>query len=193
MIHSICVYCASSTKIDDKYFEAAHLLGQKIGQLGITLINGAGNLGLMQASTDGCLEAGGRAIGVIPSFMIAENWCHQSMTEIVETPDMHTRQQKMAELSDAAIILPGGCGTMAELTELITWKQLGLYLKPIVILNIDGYYNSLLEMLHRAADEHFMRNEHTAIWRVAQSVDEALQLAMSTPLWDTQVRKFAAI
>jgi uncharacterized protein (TIGR00730 family) len=106
---------------------------------------------------------------------------------------MHTRQQKMAELSDAAIILPGGCGTMAELTELITWKQLGLYLKPIVILNIDGYYDSLLEMLHRAADEHFMRNEHTAIWRVAQSVDEALQLAMSTPLWDTQVRKFAAI
>ena len=178
MIHSICVYCASSTKIDDKYFEAAHLLGQKMGQLGITLINGAGNLGLMQASTDGCLEAGGRAIGVIPSFMIAENWCHQSMTEIV---------------SDAAIILPGGCGTMAELTELITWKQLGLYLKPIVILNIDGYYNSLLEMLHRAADEHFMRNEHTAIWRVAQSVDEALQLAMSTPLWDTQVRKFAVI
>ena len=193
MIHSICVYCASSTKIDDKYFEAAYLLGQKMGQLGITLINGAGNLGLMQASTDGCLEAGGRAIGVIPSFMIAENWCHQSMTEIVETSDMHTRQQKMAELSDAAIILPGGCGTMAELTELITWKQLGLYLKPIVILNIDGYYDSLLEMLHRAADEHFMRNEHTAIWRVAQSVDEALQLAMSTPLWDTQVRKFAAI
>ena len=147
----------------------------------------------MQASTDGCLEVGGRAIGVIPSFMIAENWCHQGMTEIVETPDMHTRQHKMAELSDAAIILPGGCGTMAELTELITWKQLGLYLKPIVILNIDGYYDSLFEMLHRAADEHFMRNEHTAIWRVAQSVDEALQLAMSTPLWDTQVRKFAAI
>jgi len=193
MIQSICVYCASSTKINDKYFQTARLLGQKMAQLGITLINGAGNLGLMQASTDGCLEAGGRAIGIIPSFMIAENWCHQGMTEIVETPDMHIRQQKMAELSDAAIILPGGCGTMAELMELITWKQLGLYLKPIVILNVDGYYDSLLDMLQHAADENFMRHEHTTIWRVAQSVDEALQLTMSTPLWDTQVRKFAAI
>ena len=193
MIHSICVYCASSTKIDDKYFQTARLLGQKMAQLGITLINGAGNLGLMQASTDGCLEAGGRAIGIIPSFMIEEKWCHQGMTEIVETPDMHTRQQKMAELSDAAIILPGGCGTMAELTELITWKQLGLYLKPIVILNVEGYYDSLLDMFQRAAEENFMRQEHTAIWRVAQSVDEALQLTMSTPLWDTKVRRFAAI
>jgi len=193
MIHSICIYCASSTQIDEKYFQAARLLGQKMAQQGITLINGAGNLGLMQASTDGCLEAGGKAVGIIPTFMIEEDWCHQSMTEIVETPDMHTRQQKMAELSDAAIILPGGCGTMAELMELITWKQLGLYLKPIVILNIDGYYDPLLQMLQQAADENFMRQQHTTIWRVAESVDEALQLTMSTPLWDTNVRRFAAI
>jgi len=179
--------------MDEKYFQAARLLGQKMAQQDITLINGAGNLGLMQATTDGCLEAGGRAIGIIPTFMIEENWCHQGMTEIVETPDMHIRQQKMAELSDAAIILPGGCGTMAELMELITWKQLGLYLKPIVILNIDGYYDPLLEMLQQAADENFMRQQHTDIWRVAESVDEALQLTLSTPLWDTNVRRFAAI
>ena len=102
---------------------------------GIAVVNGAGSMGLMQASTDGCMEAGGEAIGIIPSFMIKEGWCHQGMTQIVETPDMHIRQQKMAEMSDAAIILPGGCGTFAELMELITWKQLGLYLKPIVILN----------------------------------------------------------
>ena len=115
------------------------------------------------------------------------------MTRIVTTPDMHARQQEMARLSDAAIVLPGGCGTMAELMELVTWKQLGLYLKPIVILNLDGFFDPLLEQLSRAAEENFMRREHLDIWRVAHSPEEALQLALSTPLWDKSVRRFAAI
>ncbi|MBQ2013208.1 MAG: TIGR00730 family Rossman fold protein, partial [Bacteroidaceae bacterium] len=159
----------------------------------ITLINGAGNMGLMKASSDGCLEAGGRAVGIIPGFMIAEGWCHQGMSEIIETPDMHIRQQKMAEAGDAAIVLPGGCGSMAELFELITWKQLGLYLKPIVILNTKGYYDALLQQLEQAAEEQFMRKEHLQIWRVAQTAEEAVQLATSTPMWDTNVRRFAAV
>lgn len=193
MIQSICVYCASSTQIDECYFQAAHQLGARMAQAGITLVNGAGNQGLMRATTDGCLEAGGKAIGVIPTFMIRENWCHTGMTQIVETPDMHIRQEKMAELSDAAIILPGGCGTLAELMELITWKQLGLYLKPIIILNVNGYFNPVLQQLETAASQHFMRPQHTAIWQVAETVDQALQLAIDTPLWDTRVRRFAAI
>lgn len=160
---------------------------------GIAVVNGAGSMGLMQASTDGCMEAGGEAIGIIPSFMIKEGWCHQGMTQIVETPDMHIRQQKMAEMSDAAIILPGGCGTFAELMELITWKQLGLYLKPIVILNTNGYYDPLLQALNQAAEQNFMRQQHTAIWRVAQMPEEALKLVLETPLWDTSIRRFAAI
>ena len=160
---------------------------------GIAVVNGAGNMGLMQASTDGCIEAGGEAIGIIPSFMIKEGWCHQGMTQIVETPDMHIRQQKMAEMSDAAIILPGGCGTFAELMELITWKQLGLYLKPIVLLNTNGYFDFLLQALQQAADQNFMRVQHTAIWRVAQTPEEALKLVQETPLWDTSIRRFAAI
>ena len=126
-------------------------------------------------------------------FMVEEGWCHQGMTRIVTTPDMHARQQEMARLSDAAIVLPGGCGTMAELMELVTWKQLGLYLKPIVILNLDGFFDPLLEQLSRAAEENFMRREHLDIWRVAHSPEEALQLALSTPLWDKSVRRFAAI
>lgn len=160
---------------------------------GIAVVNGAGSMGLMQASTDGCLEAGGKTIGIIPSFMIKEGWCHQGMTQIVETPDMHIRQQKMAEMSDAAIILPGGCGTLAELMELITWKQLGLYLKPIVILNTNGYYAPLLKALQQAAEQNFMRQQHTAIWRVAETPEEALRLVLETPLWDTSIRRFAAI
>ena len=192
-VSSISVYCASSSKIDPAYMEEAYKVGQLLARLGITLINGAGNMGLMKASSDGCLEAGGRAVGIIPGFMIAEGWCHQGMSEIIETPDMHIRQQKMAEAGDAAIVLPGGCGSMAELFELITWKQLGLYLKPIVILNTKGYYDALLQQLEQAAEEQFMRKEHLQIWRVAQTAEEAVQLATSTPMWDTNVRRFAAV
>ena len=192
-VSSISVYCASSSKIDPTYMEEAYKVGQLLARAGITLINGAGNMGLMKASSDGCMEAGGRAVGIIPGFMIAEGWCHQGMSEIIETPDMHIRQQKMAEAGDAAIVLPGGCGSMAELFELITWKQLGLYLKPIVILNTKGYYDALLQQLEQAAEEQFMRKEHLQIWRVAQTAEEAVQLATSTPMWDTNVRRFAAV
>lgn len=192
-VSSISVYCASSSKIDPAYMEEAYKVGLLLARAGITLINGAGNMGLMKASSDGCLEAGGRAVGIIPGFMIAEGWCHQGMSEIIETPDMHIRQQKMAEAGDAAIVLPGGCGSMAELFELITWKQLGLYLKPIVILNTKGYYDALLQQLEQAAEEQFMRKEHLQIWRVAQTAEEAVQLATSTPMWDTNVRRFAAV
>ena len=192
-VSRISVYCASSSKIDPAYMEEAYKVGHLLARAGITLINGAGNMGLMKASSDGCLEAGGRAVGIIPGFMIAEGWCHQGMSEIIETPDMHIRQQKMAEAGDAAIVLPGGCGSMAELFELITWKQLGLYLKPIVILNTKGYYDALLQQLDQAAEEQFMRKEHLQIWRVAQTAEEAVQLATSTPMWDTNVRRFAAV
>lgn len=192
-ISKISVYCASSSKIAPSYMAEARKVGRLLAQAGITLVNGAGNMGLMQASTDGCIEAGGKAIGIIPTFMVKEGWCHQGMTEIIETADMHVRQQKMSEMGDAAIVLPGGCGTLAELFELVTWKQLGLYLKPIVILNTNGYYDALLAQMERSADECFMRKEHLQIWRVAQTAEEAVQLATSTPLWDTNVRRFAAV
>jgi uncharacterized protein (TIGR00730 family) len=99
----------------------------------------------------------------------------------------------MANLSDGVIALPGGCGTMEELLEIITWKQLGLYLNPIVILNIDGFYDSLLEQLKRALDDNFMRAIHADIWKVATTPAEAVELLMTTPVWDMSIRKFAAI
>lgn len=191
--NTFCVYCASSTQIDDCYFRDARRLGQLMAERGVALVNGAGNMGLMAESANGCLEAGGRAIGVIPTFMVKEGWCHEGMTEIVETPDMHTRQEKMSELSDAAIFLPGGCGTFAELMELITWKQLGLYLKPIILLNTNGYFDSMLNMLRKAVCENFMRPQHADIWRVAATPDEAVQMALDTPDWDTSIRRFAKI
>ncbi len=192
-VKRICVYCASSEKIDDVYFSDAYNLGRLMAKRGITLVNGAGNEGLMCASTDGCLDAGGHAVGVIPTFMIEEGWCHTGMAEIIETEDIHIRQEKMAELSDAAIVLPGGCGTFAELMELITWKQLGIYLKPIILLNTNGYFNPLLEVLEQAVAQQFMRREHAAIWQVADTPEQALELAQSTPLWDTSIRRFATV
>lgn len=192
-IQSVAVYCASSTQIDEKYFEAARQLGQGLAQRGVTLVNGAGNMGLMQASTDACLENGGKAIGVIPSFMIEENWQHTGMTELIVVPDMSTRKNKIAEISDAGIALPGGCGTFDELFELITNKQLGLYLKPIVILNVDGYFDPMLEMMDRAMKENFMRLAHGDIWKVATTAEEAINLVFETPLWDVNIRRFAKI
>lgn len=189
----IAVYCASSTQIDEQYFQDARELGRLMAEKGITLINGAGNMGLMAASADGCLEAGGKAIGVIPTFMIREGWCHNGMTEVIETADMHERQALMARMNDAGIFLPGGCGTFAELTELITWKQLGLYLKPIVLLNTKGYFDSMLNTLRQAVTENFMRPVHADIWQVAPTPEEAIRLALETPLWDTSIRRFAKI
>ena len=189
----IAVYCASSTKIHEDFFEAARALGRGMAQRGIGLINGAGHMGLMGASSDACLAAGGEVTGVIPTFMVEQGWHHKGLTRLIETPDMHERKQTIARMSDGCIALPGGCGTLEELLEVITWKQLGLYLKPIVILNIHGYYDPLLEQLQRGIDEHFMGPRHAEIWRVAQTPEEAIDLVLSTPLWDASVRKFAAI
>ena len=192
-ITSICLYCASSDKIPDKYFHVARQLGKLMGWHGLTLVNGAGCMGLMQAASDACHEAGGRTIGVIPSFMIKEGWCHDEMDEIIETADMHTRQEKMAELSDAAIVLPGGFGTLAEFSELVTWKQLGLYLKPIVLLNTDGYYDKLVEFLNVGMYENFLRQKHMETFVIANTPEEAIDLALSTPMWDKTMRRFAKI
>ena len=192
-IKNVCVYSASSTKIAPAYFATAEELGRLLAIRGINLINGAGSIGLMAATSNAALAAGGTVTGVIPRFMVEQGWNHTGLTRLVETETMHERKQLMAEMSDGVIALPGGCGTMEELLEIITWKQLGLYLKPIVILNVNKFYNPLLEMLQQAIDENFMRREHGSIWQVATTAEEAIELLYTTPWWDKNVRKFAAI
>lgn len=192
-INSVCVYSASSTKIDPVYFTAAETLGRLLADHHIRLINGAGSIGLMRSVADAVLANGGEVTGVIPHFMVEQGWQHKGLTEMIEVENMHQRKQKMADLSDAIIALPGGCGTLEELLEIITWKQLGLYLNPIVILNTNGYFDPLLTMLQRAVDENFMREQHGAIWHVASTPQEAIDLIHTTPIWDSSIRKFAAI
>lgn len=192
-IQNVCVYSASSTKIASAYFEAATELGRLLAIKGINLINGAGSIGLMAAASDAALAAGGTVTGVIPRFMVEQGWHHMGLTRLVETDTMHERKQLMAGMADAVIALPGGCGTMEELLEIITWKQLGLYLNPIIILNVDGFYDPLLTMLHQAVEQQFMRPEHASIWRVASTPEEAVGMLYTTPVWDKNVRKFAAL
>ena len=192
-INSVCVYSASSTKIDAVYFQAAEALGRLLAEHRIRLINGAGNLGLMRSVADAVLKNGGEVTGVIPHFMVEQNWHHTGLTELIEVESMHERKQKMANLSDGIIALPGGCGTLEELLEIITWKQLGLYLNPIIVLNVNGFFDPLLEMFEKAIEENFMRQQHRDIWKVARTPEEAVELLYETPVWDVSIRKFAAI
>ena len=192
-INSVCVYSASSTKIDAVYFQAAETLGRLFAEHHIRLIKGAGSIGLMCSVADAVLKNGGEVTGVIPRFMVEQNWHHTGLTELIEVESMHERKQKMANLSDGIIALPGGCGTLEELLEIITWKQLGLYLNPIIILNTNRFFDPFLEMLEKAIDENFMRRQHGDIWKVAQTPEEAVRLLYETPVWDISIRNFAAI
>lgn len=190
---NIAVYCASSTRIRKSFFDAAEAVGRLLASRGVGIVTGAGNLGLMNTVENAALEAGGRVVGVIPEFMVREGWHHTGLSELIVTADMHERKQTIANITDGCIALPGGCGTLEELLEVITWKQLGLYLNPIVILNLDGYYDALLAQLQTAVDEHFMRDIHADIWRVATTPDDAVEMVLTTPKWDGSIRKFAAI
>ncbi|MBM6721302.1 TIGR00730 family Rossman fold protein [Bacteroides gallinaceum] len=192
-IKNICVYCASSPQIAPVYFKAAERLGCLLAEKGINLIDGAGKVGLMGCLNNTVLAAGGTVTGVIPRFMVERGWHHSGLTQLVETETMHERKSLMARMSDAVIALPGGCGTMEELLEVITWKQLGLYLKPIVVLNIQGFYNPLIEMLEKAIGQQFMRREHESLWQVAFTPEEAVELCVSLPAWDKKICKFAAV
>lgn len=192
-IKNICVYCASSPQIAPVYFKAAERLGYLLAEKGINLIDGAGKVGLMGCLNNTVLAAGGTVTGVIPRFMVERGWHHSGLTQLVETETMHERKSLMARMSDAVIALPGGCGTMEELLEVITWKQLGLYLKPIVVLNIQGFYNPLIEMLEKAIGQQFMCREHESLWQVAFTPEEAVELCVSLPAWDKKICKFAAV
>ncbi len=190
---SIAVYCASSTKLRQEYYDVAREVGRQLAMRGATLLNGAGNMGLMRASADGCLQAGGRAIGVIPKFMVEQGWHYPGMTELIEVCDMSERKNTLATMSDGSIVLAGGCGTLDEMFELITNKQLGLYTKPIAILNTLGFYDHLLAHLQRCVGENFMRAVHAQMWKTAGSPAEAVDVALSGEAWDADLQRLAKI
>ncbi|HEY6914800.1 MAG TPA: TIGR00730 family Rossman fold protein, partial [Paludibacter sp.] len=188
-----CVYCASSTQISPRFFDAANRLGKILAHAGISVVFGGGATGLMGQLADSMLAANGKISGIIPQFMCDENWHHSELSELIVVATMHERKEKMARMADAVIALPGGCGTLEELLEVITWKQLGIFTKPIVIVNTDGYYNALIDMLHRAIDEKFMRDIHKNMWEVVETPEEVLAAIKNSSNWDSSARSLAAI
>ncbi len=192
-IKTVCVYCASSSKVKPSYFEATKQLAKSFTEAGLSVVYGGGSIGLMGQLADSMLETGGKITGIIPGFMCEQEWNHTGLSELILTETMHERKEKMAAMADAAVALPGGCGTLEELLEVITWKQLGIYSKPIIIVNIDGYFDSLIAMLHRAIDENFMREQHREIWQVVNHPDDVIPAIEYSKIWDESVRKFAAI
>lgn len=175
----ICIFAASSSKIDKIYIEAAASLGKLLSVEGHKIIYGGGDTGLMGALADSARRSGGNITGVIPEFMMQNGWNHRGVEQMIVTEDMNSRKRKIFELSEAAIALPGGVGTLEELTEAITLKQLGLFHGPVVILNTEGFYDRLLSFLDLLSEKNFIRIDHTSLWSVATTPAEALELVLT--------------
>ena len=190
---AVCVYCASSRTSHPDYRAAARRLGEVLAHEGVGIVYGGGAVGSMGALADGALSAGGRVIGILPRFMAELEWGHKGLTDLQLVEDLRTRKHMMLTLSQAAIALPGGSGTLEELLEAITLKRLGLYLNPIVLVNTRGFFTPLLEVLTRAVDEHFMDRRHLLMWQVVATPEEVPGALASAPGWSADARSFAAV
>jgi uncharacterized protein (TIGR00730 family) len=157
---SICVYCGSANQASQQYFLAARRMGETLAKNNLTLVYGGGRTGLMGALADSVLDHAGQVIGVIVESMNTPELAHTRLTRLEVATTIHQRKARMYELADGYIALPGGYGTLDELFETLTWAQIGEHQKPIGLLNVDGYYNPLLEMLERAVAEKFLFPEH---------------------------------
>ncbi len=177
---SVCVFCASSPKVDARYIDAAHEAGIMIAEHGWRLVYGGGQNGLMGAAADGALAAGGEVTGVIPQSLVEKEVAHAGLTTLYKTDTMHERQMKMTELSDAFVVLPGGTGTLAELFEVITWRQLGLHEKPIILVNIDGYWDSLIAMMDHATQEQFLYGDYRKTLRIIEDLGDLSTILKKT-------------
>ena len=173
----IAVFCGANTGHDPAILEAAKKVGSTIAARGMGVVYGGGHVGLMGAVADAALEAGGHVLGVIPGFMVEKELAHAGLTELMIVHDMHERKMRMHQRSDAVIALPGGFGTMDELFELLTWRQLGLHAKPIGLLNVNGFYTPLLDQVARMERDGFLHGPTRVIH--ASEVGELIDRLMA--------------
>src|SRR5574343_1471448 len=183
-MQNICVFCGSSSGHDEVYRAAATALGELLARRGIGLVSGGGNVGLMGIVADACLSAGGRVTGVIPQALMGKEVAgravdHSGLTRLEVVDSMHTRKARMAELADGFIALPGGFGTFEEFCEILTWGQLGFHVKPMGLLNVNGFYDPLLAMFDHAVREGFLREQNRAMALAETDIVRLLD-AMST-------------
>lgn len=179
-IRSICVFCGASVGNDPAYAAAAAELGRLMAERGIRLVFGAGHIGMMGTVADAVLGNGGEAVGVIPEFLKDRELAHTGLTELHVVDSMHTRKQLMFELSDAFIVLPGGFGTLDELFEMITWRQLDRHRKPVVLISTKGYWEPFEAMVQRIVDTEFAHGSLEGYFTVAPDPAEALALFRET-------------
>jgi len=189
----VCVFASSSSRINNEYAIAASKLGSLLAASEIEVVYGGGGIGLMGKLADAVMENGGKVTGVIPSFMQDEGWGHHGIEDMIVTTDMGERKKKMFGLSDGIIALPGGVGTLEELTEAITLKQLSLFDGPIVILNTLGFYNHLIDFLEHMINSHFLRFEHKEIWQIVNTPEEAVSALLNKKKGSEEWRKIAKI
>ncbi len=171
----ICVFCGSSPGRDPDYAAAARLLGNTLGERGIGVVYGGGNVGLMGIIADAALDAGGEVAGVIPRALVDRELAHRRLSSLHVVDTMHQRKQLMHDLSDGFVALPGGFGTLDELFEALTWAQLGMHAKPIAVYDVKGFWQPLLDLVARQAEEHFVQLHHKKLLLSARDPEELLR------------------
>ena len=190
---NICIFCSANLNLPTEYFDRTRELGAWMGANGHTLVFGGCNLGLMECVAEAVHNAKGMTIGVVPSIVEKGGKVSEHVDVKILCDNLSDRKDLMIQRSDVIIALPGGVGTLEELLEIITWKQLGLYMKPIVVLNTQDYFSPLLRQLEQAVEQQFMSSLHATLWQVAATPEEALRLAVETPPLQEPIRKFAAL
>jgi len=190
---TVCIFAASSSRVNEEYNRTATKLGSLLALAGIDVAFGGGGIGLMGKLADAVKQNGGKITGVIPSFMEKEGWGHKEIDEMIITGDMSERKKKLFAMSDAVVALPGGVGTLEELTEAITLKQLSLFDGPVIILNTLGFYNSLLEFFDKMVENHFLRKEHKAIWETVNTPEEVIAALSNKNRGNEEWRRIAKI
>jgi uncharacterized protein (TIGR00730 family) len=190
---TICVFAASSSRVSEEFNDAAARLGKLLAEEQMEVVFGGGGIGLMKKLADAVKENGGRITGVIPSFMEEEGWGHKGIDNMIVTDDMSERKKRLFSMSDAVVALPGGVGTLEELTEAITLKQLSLFNGPVIILNTLGFYNSLFEFFDTMVKTNFLRMEHKAIWEIADTPEEVIIALKNRDRKNEEWRKIAKI
>lgn len=187
-IKSACVYCGSSVRVDDVFKDAAAALGKTLAENGLRLVFGGGHVGLMGIVSDAVLNEGGEVIGIIPNHIAEKEVAHGGLTELHVVETMHERKQMMVDRSDAFIIMPGGLGTMDEFFEIFTWWQLGLHDKPIIIVNVAGYWTPLITLIDNIIEHKFARPEDRQYLRFIDSVDEIMTALALSPKESIQAK-----
>lgn len=180
-ISTVCVYLGSSGRCDEIYKKTAENFGKMLTQAGLGLVYGGGRVGLMGILAESVMDSGGRAIGIIPEHISKREISHDGLTELHVVDSMHTRKQMMVNKSDAFVILPGGIGTLDELCEVMTWRQLGIHDKPIVIANINGYWKPFVDMLENVIAANFMRPEDRRLITVVDRLEDVIPALTGSP------------